>query len=114
MSKLKDIVDELQLAIRCTGDQLERRVSGGYASDLLSDVIANSKPGNLWITMQTHVNIVAVAVLKELAAIVIVQGREPAEETLKKAREEKVTLLVSKYPAYETSGRLYSLGIGST
>ena len=105
--KLEEVAEQLHLSVRCGGDQLERDVTGGYAGDLLSDVIANSKAGDIWITMQVHVNIVAVAVLKDLAAIVLVRGREPAEETLEKAVREKVPILVSDLPAFETAGRLF-------
>ncbi len=82
--------------------------------DLLSDVIANSRAGNVWITMQVHSNIVAVAVLKELSAIIIVQGRQPAEDTVRRATEETVPVLVSNRPTFETAGRLYSLIAGSS
>jgi hypothetical protein len=107
--KLSDVVDRLHLSVQCGADRLDQEVTGGYAGDLLSDVIANSKPGNVWITMQVHTNIVAVAVLKELAGIIIVQGRHPAEDTVKRAREEKVAIAVSDVPAFETAGRLYAL-----
>lgn len=110
--KLIEIIKSLDLKVRCGEGQLDREVTGGCASDLLSNVIAIAKPGNVWITMQVHVNIVAVAVLKELAAIIIVQGREPAEDTLRKATEERVTILVSDLPAFETAGKLYALGVG--
>jgi len=112
--KLKEIVERLGLEVLCGDEPLDREVTGGYSGDLLSDVIANSKGGYVWITMQVHVNIVAVAVLKELAAIIIVQGRAVAEETLKKAREENVTLLISQRPAFETAGKLNRLGVGVT
>jgi hypothetical protein len=111
--RLKEIVDRLNLKVRCGEGKLDREVTGGCASDLLSNVIAVAKPGTVWLTVQVHVNIVAVAVLKELAAVIILQGREPAEDTLKKAREEGVAILVSDLPAYETAGKLYALGIGS-
>ena len=107
--KLKEIVERLHLSVQCGEDRMDEHVSGGYASDLLSDVIANSKAGNVWVTMQVHVNIVAVAVLKELAGIIIVQGRQPSEDTLRKAREEKVAIIVSNLPAFETVGKIYSL-----
>lgn len=109
---LNEVVDSLGLAVCCGSDRLQHDVTGGYASDLLSDVIANSKAGNVWVTMQVHVNIVAVAVLKELAAIVLVHGREPADDTLRKARDEHVAILVSRLPAFETVGKLYDAGIG--
>ena len=112
--KLREVVKGLNLGIQCGVEHLDREVTGGYASDLLSDVIANSKAGNVWITMQVHVNIVAVAVLKDLAAIIVVQGRTPTEETLKKAQEEHVAILVSHLPTFETAGKLYALGLGVT
>jgi hypothetical protein len=111
---LKEMADRLHLSVRCGGDQLGKNVTGGYAGDLLSDVIANSNAGNVWVTMQVHINIVAIAVLKDLAGIIIVQGRQPTEETLKKASEEKVALFVSDLPAFETTGRLYALVGGSS
>ena len=57
---------------------MERTVEGGYVSDLLSDVIAGAQEGDLWVDLQIHQNIVAVAVLKDLAGILIVGGRNPA------------------------------------
>lgn len=109
---LKEIVDAIGLTVCGSGEGLSQEVSGGYASDLLSDVIARSKAGEVWVTMQVHVNIIAVAVLKDLPAIILVNGRQPADDTLQKAAEEHVTLLVSPHSAFATVGKLYSLGIG--
>ena len=106
---LNEIVKQLPLSVRCGGSKLTKEVTGGYAGDLLSDVMAHSKAGDLWVTLQVHVNIVAIAVLKDLAGIVLVQGREPAEETLKRAAQENVPLLVSDLQAFETIGRLSAL-----
>ena len=110
--KLNEVAKKLDLTVCCPGMGVNDEVTGGYVGDLLSDVIANSKAGNVWMTMQVHVNIVAVAVLKELSTIVLVNGKMPAEDTLKKAIEEKVMILSSKAPAFETAGRLYALGVG--
>ena len=109
---VRDIVEKLNLSISSGDDRLEVNISGGYASDLLSDVMANSSQGNVWITMQAHTNVVAVASLKELAAIIIVQGRQPARETVERARNEKVTILGSTLSAYALVGKLYEMGIG--
>lgn len=109
---LKDIIEKLDLSIRCGENCLDRNVTGGYASDMLSNVIANSKKGDVWVTIQVHANIIAVAVLKELAAIIIVQGREPANDAIQKAAEENVPILVSKLSAYEVAGKMYELGVG--
>ncbi len=107
--KLKEIAEKLKLRILTAEEKLEEEVSGGYTSDLLSDVIANSQAGHLWITLQTHQNIVAVAKLKDLAGIIIVNNREPDEETLAKAKEENVPLLSSGEMAFDISGKLYQL-----
>ena len=109
--KLKKVVEMLELTVKSAEESLEKEVEGGYVSDLLSDVIANSKKGDVWITLQIHQNIVAVAVLKELAGIVVIGGKEPAEETLKKAEEEKVTVLTTSLSGFEVIGRLYALGL---
>lgn len=88
----------------------DREVLGGYASDLLSDVIANSREGDIWLTMQKHVNIVAVAQLKGLACIVLVNGRQPEPDTVKRADEEHIPLISTPFTAFEVVGILYSLG----
>ncbi|MFB3776333.1 MAG: serine kinase [Bryobacteraceae bacterium] len=90
---------------------LDREVTGGYSSDLLSDVVANSMRGDLWVTLQTHPNVVAVATLKELAGIVFVNGRKPDADTLSRALEQGVPLLATSLPAFELVGRLYEAGI---
>jgi predicted transcriptional regulator len=109
--KLKKLVDQLNLVTKVGGQGLEEEVEGGYVSDLLSDVMANSQKGDLWITLQVHVNIVAVAVLKELAGIIIIGGREPEGETLQKAKDENVVILTSSFSAFEVAGRLFQLGL---
>jgi len=86
-------------------------VRGGYASDLLSDVMANAQDGDVWVTLQRHVNIVAVAELKNLAAIVIVNGRQPEAETRARAAEHGVAIVVTSLSAFEAAGRLYQLGV---
>lgn len=109
--ELKKIVESLGLEVKAGSEGLHREVEGGYVSDLLSDVIANSKRGDLWLTLQVHKNIVAVATLKESAGIVVIGGKTPAEETVKKAEEEGIVLLTSSLPAFELAGRLYELGV---
>ena len=74
-------------------------------------MIANAQEGDLWVTLQTHQNTIAVASMKELAGVVLVNGREPEPDTLQKAREEDVPLLVSALPAFELIGRLYNMGL---
>lgn len=108
---VSDIVNFFGLKIRTGENQLNEEVTGGYASDLLSDVIAHSRKGNIWITIQTHPNIVAVATMKELTAIILTGGREPDPETVQKAEEEGIPILVSPLFTFELAGRLYQTGI---
>jgi len=107
-------VQRLQLEVRAGGSALTNEVRGGYASDLISDVIAHGREGDLWVTLQTHQNTVAVASMKALAGVVLVNGREPEAETLQKAGEENVPLLLSSLPAFELIGRLYNMGLSGT
>jgi len=109
--KISDIVDALNLKIECGEKLLNREIKGGYASDLLSDVMANTKEGDIWVTLQGHPNIVAVAKLKEIAGIILVNNRRPEQETLKKAEAEEVPILTSTLPSFELIGKLYKMGI---
>ena len=107
--RLSEVARALGLELR--SGSLEAEVGGGYVSDLMSDVIAHAEAGDLWLTVQGHANIVAVAAMKELAGIVLVGGREPEAETLQKAAATRVTLLSSSLSAFELAGRLYRLGL---
>ena len=75
----------------------------------LSDVMANSHEGDIWITRQVHQNIVAIATLKEHAAVILVNSCEPAKDTLEKAIQENVPILISNLSAFELTGRIYNL-----
>lgn len=88
---------------------LDKKVTGGYCSDLLSDVMANAKEGVAWITIQTHKNVVAVAVLTGVTCVIMTGGRQPDAETLAKAEEEQVCLLTTSEQSFTVAGRLYSL-----
>ncbi len=107
--KVNDFVKELSLEVKTFKDGLQNDVTGAYVSDLLSDVMANSKEGNIWLTLQTHLNIVAVAGLKGLAGIIIVGGRQPQDEILQKAEAEKIIVMTTPLPAFEVAGKLYQM-----
>lgn len=109
--KLAQIVEKLDLTVRTAGESLDTEVTAGYASDLMSDVIAHAREGNLWVTLQIHQNIVAVASMNELAGIVLVNGREPEEQTIEKAEAEGIPIMVTPLPTFEVVGRLYNLGV---
>ena len=84
---------------------------GGYASDLLSCVIAGAQPDNLWVTLQAHMNVVAVAALREVSAVIITENAQPEADVLAKANEKGVILLGTAVPSYEVVGKLWELGI---
>jgi hypothetical protein len=88
-----------------------REIQGGYGSDLLSDVMANSQEGDIWVTLQKHVNIVAVAQLNSLAAIVLVNSRKPEPDTAARADEMGIPMISTPLQAFEAAGILYSAGI---
>ena len=107
--KVSDLVKELELTVFCGEENLDAVVKGGYTSDLLSDVMGHMEEGMLWITMQTHQNIVAVSTLKDAAAVLIVNGASPDEEALQKGIEERVPLLGTPLSAFVVSGKIYQL-----
>ncbi|MBM4142609.1 MAG: serine kinase [Lentisphaerae bacterium] len=109
---LRDLIEALGPDLKAGAGALDRPVTGGYAGDLLSDVLAHARPGNLWVTIQIHANAIAVAGMKDLAGILVVNGRQPEAETLRKAEAEGVPVMVTALTAFEAVGRLRELGIG--
>lgn len=108
MLTINNIVERLGLDVKVKGD-LQKDVTGCYISDLLSDVMANSKDHELWITLQTHPNIVAVAVIKGISGVIITNGRNPEPDTVKKAEAENVTVMTTTHATFDVAGPLYSM-----
>ncbi len=111
--KVRELIERFGLQVAAGAKGLDRDVKGGYCGDLLSDVMARAPIGSIWLTVQGHLNIVAVAVLREMAAVVITGGREPDPETLQKAEQEGLPLLRTTLSAFELAGRLYPAGAAS-
>ena len=107
---VKDLVTRFNLHVAAGKSGLDRQIQGGYSGDLLSDVMANAPAGCIWLTVQTHQNIVPVAVLHEMAAIVLTGGHEPDPETIQKANEEHVPILLWPESAFEFAGRVCTAG----
>lgn len=107
--KVSDLVEKLDLKVFSGNEGLENEVSGGYVSDLLSDVMGAAAEGEVWITLQTHQNIMAIASLKDLAAIILVKGFEPDEDTLEHSNEEGIPVLGTDLGTFELSGKLYGI-----
>lgn len=107
--KVSELIDKLGLTVFTGSEGLDREITGGYVSDLLSDVMGNGKDGNVWITLQNHMNVVAVASLKEMACIILVKGIVPEAEIVERAVEEEIPILGSKENTFELSGKLFQL-----
>jgi hypothetical protein len=85
----------------------------GYVADLLSCVMAGAAHQSIWVTLQAHLNIVAVAALLELSAVIITENAQPDEATLKKANDENITLLSTPHSTFYIVGKLWELGLRS-
>ncbi len=90
-----------------------REVAGVYISDMVSDVMAGAKSGNLWLTIQTHKSIVPAANLVDVAAIVITGGKQVPAETIELASKYDIAILSSQLPTFQLVGKLYELGLGA-
>ena len=108
---VKDLIERFGMHLAAGRQGLDREINGGYCGDLLSDVMGNSPQGCVWLTIQTHQNIVTAAVIREMAAIILTGGKTPDEETLQKADEEGLPILLWPGMSYDLAGRLYSEGI---
>ena len=109
---LQQIIDQLNLNVLTEPrDFAGITPTGGYSSDLLSCVMAGAKKGNLWITLQAHLNIVAVAALNEVAAIIITENAQPDATSIAKANQQSVILLSTPQPTYDVNGKLWEMGI---
>ena len=107
--KVKELVEKLGLKPFTGNAGMENEIAGGYTSDLLSDVMGHSREGQVWITLQTHRNIVGIASLRDLSAVILVKGFTPDGETIELAETEGVALLGTSMQAFEISGKLYEL-----
>ena len=111
--KLDDIASKLgftALTPDASGSR-EAEVDRGYASDLLSDVLAHAPEGGLLVTLQVHLNVIAVASHAELAAVVFAGNRMPEDDVLAKAAAEGLSLYSSPADTFDIVGRLYALGV---
>jgi hypothetical protein len=109
---VQDIVSALDLQVAAGADHIGNQVNGGYASDLLSCVMAGPKAGDVWGTLQSHPNVVAVADLLNLAAVVVTEGTQPNAETLARADEKGIPVLLARKNTFDTVGDLVALGVG--
>jgi len=110
---VKHVVTALGCEVLSGVDRLGRDVLGGYASDLLSCAMAGVKAGDVWVTLQAHQNVVAVASLTEAACVIISEGKRPDAATIERAEAEGVVLLATPRDTFATIVELTRLGIES-
>jgi len=112
---LNEIIQELNLTVLTNSQEFSLiPVKGGYCSDLLSCVMTGAEPDGLWITLMSHSNIVAVAALLDLSAIIITEDAQPDQETIDKANDKGVIMLSTPEPNYEVIGKLWEMGLKAT
>jgi hypothetical protein len=109
---LQEIIDELKLEVLTKPQDFSAVIpQGGYSSDLLSCVMAGASRAGIWVTLQSHGNVVAVAALLDLAAVIITENARPDEATVQRANSEEITLLATRLPTYTIIGRLWEMGL---
>jgi predicted transcriptional regulator len=104
----KDLIEKMGLKPLSTFEP--RDVDGVFISDMISDVMAGAKSGNLWLTVQTHKSIVPAANLVDVSAIIITSGKEVPKETIDLASKYNIAILSTNLPTFELVGKLYALG----
>ena len=107
--KVFELVEKLGLKVFSGQDGLDCEIKGGYVSDLLSDVMGNAREGEVWITLQVHQNVLAIASLKDLAAVILVNSLEPQENTVRHSNEENIPVLGTNLSTFEISGKVYQI-----
>ncbi len=108
---VKELIENMGLRALSQFD--DREITGVFVSDMLSDVMAGAKSGNLWVTVQTHKSIVPAANLVDVAAVIITSGKEVPQETIDLASKHNIAILWSELPTFELVGKLYSLGLAT-
>lgn len=107
--KVSEIVYVLNLNVFSGNKGLDGEITGGYVCDLLSDVMGNAREGQVWITLQTHKNVIAIASLRDLAAVILVNGCKPDDDLAMQSNEEGIPVLGTNETAFDVAGKLYAL-----
>ncbi len=109
--QIKDIIFPLNLKVVTGENALDKTIETGYIGDLLSVVMGKAPEGCVWVTVQSHINIVAVATLADIGCIIVSEGFVIDDEAIQKAVEENVVLLSSEESSYAIAKKLGQLSI---
>lgn len=108
---VKQLIEEMKLEIIAGDQNVDNVIKGGYTGDLLSFVMSHAKEGNLWVTIQGHINSIAVATLLGISAIVLTEGSVLTEDAHKKANDEGIPVLSTKLSSFDFICKLSNKGI---
>ena len=98
-------------ALKKINEYKDKDFAGVYISDMVSDIITGAKVNDLLLTLQTHKSLIAAANLVDVAAIVFVKGRTPAQDVIDLASKAGIGLFVSQDDAWGMAPKLFNLGI---
>ena len=107
--KIQEIIEKLDLTPLTNVE--DKDVEGVFISDMLSDVMASASAGDLWLTVQTHKNIISATNLIDIAAVVITYGKNVPRETIDLANRFHVVILSTPMSTFQMAGELYSIGL---
>ena len=106
---VKDIINKLNLTIVTNDNELDRNVNGCYIGDLLSWVMSNAQADNIWLTIMSNINIVAVAALTDVCCIILCEDVSPDDDCVVKANAQGICILKTSDSVYETAVKLGNL-----
>lgn len=109
--KVSELAEKIKCKIYCGLQGEENEIVGCYIGDLLSLAMSRIEKGNIWITIQTNINIAAVATLTEAGGILLCDGFIPDKNTAERANNEGIPILTSSLSAYELAGKIMECGI---
>ena len=101
------LAEKLNLT-RLSGET-DKEIASCYISDLLSRVLGGCQSGDIWITVQSSLNMVAVAVMTEASCVILPEGLTAADNVVEKANEEDLTIFSSKESAYSLAVKIADL-----
>ncbi len=108
---IKELIPLIEAVNKTPGADLEKEVQCGYTCDLLSWVMGHGQEGMAWVTVQTHMNVIAVALLSDMACVIMPEDIEMEQESLDKAQNEGMCVLQTSLSGYEICGRMHEAGI---
>ena len=108
--KVKEIIEKLSLVVLTNVE--DKEVSGVFISDMLSDIMSSAETGNIWLTVQTHKNVVSAANLIDIAAVIVKNGKKVPEETIELANRFHVIILSSPLSSFQLASKLVDAGLG--